>query len=89
MRAILEAHSMVRCGEETHIIPRLLGFREMWYETDVQTQMLLSGGLSTKVMQSAFASFILEVRYFFGHPQSMLNQPLSKFGKIRSTKTMS
>lgn len=62
MRAVLDAHSMVRCGEETHIIPRMLGFREMWYTSSLEEQMILKGGLTKEVMKHAFGSFILEVK---------------------------
>jgi len=30
MRAMLDAHPDVRCGQETRIIPRILGMRANW-----------------------------------------------------------
>jgi len=30
MRTMLDAHPMVRCGQETRVIPRLLGMRNQW-----------------------------------------------------------
>jgi hypothetical protein len=30
MRAILDSHPLVRCGEETRVIPRLLSMRQAW-----------------------------------------------------------
>ena len=30
MRALLDAHAAVRCGEETRVIPRLLAMRATW-----------------------------------------------------------
>jgi hypothetical protein len=36
MRAILDSHPMVRCGEETRIIPRILSMRVAWKKSAVE-----------------------------------------------------
>lgn len=36
MRAILDSHPMVRCGEETRIIPRILGMRMAWERSKIE-----------------------------------------------------
>jgi hypothetical protein len=36
MRAILDSHPSVRCGEETRIIPRMLSMRTAWKKSPVE-----------------------------------------------------
>jgi hypothetical protein len=36
MRAILDAHPLVRCGEETRVIPRVLSMRAAWKKSTVE-----------------------------------------------------
>ncbi len=32
MRTMLDAHPQVRCGQETRVIPRILGLRAAWFK---------------------------------------------------------
>lgn len=34
MRAMLDAHPDVRCGEETRVIPRILGLQAQWKRSE-------------------------------------------------------
>ena len=61
MRAILDAHPDVRCGQETMIIPKLLEFQTNWQKTEIFRQRLQEAGLTNDVISSAVAAFILEV----------------------------
>lgn len=36
MRAILDSHPLVRCGEETRVIPRILSMRGSWKKSPVE-----------------------------------------------------
>ena len=36
MRAILDSHPLVRCGEETRVIPRILSMRSAWKKSTVE-----------------------------------------------------
>lgn len=36
MRAILDSHPLVRCGEETRVIPRMLSMRAAWKKSPVE-----------------------------------------------------
>jgi hypothetical protein len=36
MRAILDSHPLVRCGEETRVIPRILSMRAAWKKSPVE-----------------------------------------------------
>ena len=56
MRAILDSHDEVRCGEESRIIPRMLGMRENWLRQTLiksisQIQILITLFLSCHKVQ--------------------------------------
>ncbi|GAV03062.1 hypothetical protein RvY_13544 [Ramazzottius varieornatus] len=68
MRAMLDAHPAVRCGEETRVIPRLLALRQMWLKSDKEMRRLHSAGVTDDVINPAFAAFILEVIVRHGDP---------------------
>ncbi|ELU09836.1 hypothetical protein CAPTEDRAFT_172938 [Capitella teleta] len=72
MRAMLDAHPEVRCGEETRVIPRLLGMRTQWAKSDKESKRLQEAGLSDSVIDSALAAFILEVIAKHGEPAPRL-----------------
>lgn len=72
MRALLDAHPDVRCGEETRVIPRLLGMRTQWAKSDKETKRLQEAGLSDEVIDSAIAAFMLEVIAKHGEPAPRL-----------------
>jgi hypothetical protein len=36
MRAILDSHPLVRCGEETRVIPRILSMRAAWKKSPLE-----------------------------------------------------
>ena len=36
MRAILDSHPLIRCGEETRVIPRILSMRAAWKKSPVE-----------------------------------------------------
>jgi protein-tyrosine sulfotransferase len=72
MRAMLDAHPEVRCGEETRIIPRLLGMRSQWARSQRESTRLQEAGISDEVIDSALAAFILEVIAKHGEPAPRL-----------------
>lgn len=61
MRAMIDAHPDVRCGEETRIVPRILGMRAQWYKSEVEKKRLLEAGINDYVIDSAISAFVLEV----------------------------
>jgi len=61
MRAMLDAHPDVRCGEETRVVPRLLQMRSHWMKSQKESLRLQEAGLTGDVLDSAISSFILEV----------------------------
>lgn len=61
MRAMLDAHSAVRCGEETRVIPRLLAMRATWSRSVKERIRLDEAGVTDQVLDSAVRAFLLEV----------------------------
>ena len=46
MRAILDSHPLVRCGEETRVIPRILGMRAAWEKSSLEWSRSVSSLLN-------------------------------------------
>lgn len=61
MRALLDAHPQVRCGEETRLIPRILGMRTNWERSELEKKRLVEAGITDHVIDSALAAFMLEI----------------------------
>lgn len=61
MRAMLDAHPEIRCGEETRVIPRILGMRSQWERSALEKKRLDEAGVTSEVLDSAVRVFILEI----------------------------
>jgi len=61
MRAMLDAHPEVRCGEETRVVPRILQMRSHWMKSQKESMRLEEAGLTGDVLDAALSAFILEV----------------------------
>ncbi|KAG9353550.1 hypothetical protein JZ751_011668 [Albula glossodonta] len=72
MRAMLDAHPEIRCGEETRVIPRLLALRQAWARPSPERQRLEEAGVSQEVLDSAVSAFLLEVIARHGEPAPLL-----------------
>ncbi|KAM4620512.1 tyrosylprotein sulfotransferase 1, like [Polymixia lowei] len=72
MRAMLDAHSSVRCGEETRVIPRLLAMRATWSRSVKERIRLDEAGVTDQVLDSAVRAFLLEVIVGHGEPAPRL-----------------
>ena len=48
MRALLDAHPDVRCGEETRVIPKLLDSHARWRQAVNDTIMLEEAGVNSE-----------------------------------------
>ncbi|KAM3869315.1 protein-tyrosine sulfotransferase 1-like [Diretmus argenteus] len=68
MRAMLDAHGAVRCGEETRVIPRLLAMRATWSRSVKERMRLDEAGVTDQVLDSAVRAFLLEVIVGHGEP---------------------
>ncbi|XP_037091992.1 protein-tyrosine sulfotransferase-like isoform X2 [Pollicipes pollicipes] len=71
-RAMLDAHPLVRCGEETRVIPRILSMHSHWKKSAKESLRLEEAGLDDEVLDSAISAFILEVVVRHGEPAQRL-----------------
>lgn len=87
MRAMLDAHPDVRCGQETRVIPKILGFYKHWLDSEKETMRLNEAGIHKDVLANAVAQFFLEIIANHGEPAPRLcnKDPLTlKSGVILS-----
>uniref|UniRef100_A0A914CV30 Protein-tyrosine sulfotransferase n=1 Tax=Acrobeloides nanus TaxID=290746 RepID=A0A914CV30_9BILA len=49
MRAMMDAHPMIRCGEETRVIPRILALRSQWKKSEKEWKRLQEAGVDDHV----------------------------------------
>ncbi|KAK6741235.1 hypothetical protein RB195_009225 [Necator americanus] len=59
MRAVLDSHPDIRCGEETSIVPAILGIREQWTTRFMRKTANLSG-ITQQTLDDATSAFLLE-----------------------------
>lgn len=72
LRVLLDAHPEIRCGEETRVVPRILGLRQQWMKAPFESRRLKEAGISSEVLDSAVAAFILEIIAKHGPPSTRL-----------------
>lgn len=72
MRAMLDAHPDVRCGQETRVIPRLLQLRFHWLKSEKESMRLEQAGITSDVLNSAIAAFTMEIIAKHGEPAPRL-----------------
>lgn len=72
MRAMLDAHPEVRCGQETRVIPRILQLRSHWMKSEKESMRLEEAGIGKEVLNSAIAQFCLEIIAKHGDPAPRL-----------------
>jgi protein-tyrosine sulfotransferase len=58
MRVMLDAHPLIRCGEETRIVPRFLEFMARNFQKDKKLQ---KAGLTTNMLDQAARAFISSI----------------------------
>lgn len=72
LRAMLDAHPLVRCGEETRVIPRLLAMHSTWSRSARERLRLDEAGVTDEVLDAAIRAFLLEVIVGHGEPAPRL-----------------
>jgi len=72
MRALLDSHSWVRCGEETRLVPRMLQMRDNWMKSELELDRLQQAGIGRSLIDSSVAAFILEIIAKHGKPAKVL-----------------
>ncbi|CAF3124373.1 unnamed protein product [Rotaria socialis] len=72
VRAIIDSHPQVRCGEETRVIPRILSMRTAWEKSAIEWNRLLAGGMTEQILDSAVRAFIYEILFLHGPSADIL-----------------
>ncbi|GAB6033533.1 Protein-tyrosine sulfotransferase [Chamberlinius hualienensis] len=72
IRAMLDAHPDIRCGEETRVIPRVLQLRYNMMKSTKEVTRLEEAGITNEVLDSAISAFIMEVIAKHGDPAPKL-----------------
>lgn len=72
MRTMLDAHPEVRCGQETRVIPRILGMHSAWTRSAKEKERLEQAGISEDILNSAITQFVLEIIVKHGEPAEFL-----------------
>ena len=72
MRVMLDAHPDVRCGEETHVVPMLLGMRTNLGAKEFSRTRLTEAGITGEILDDATRAFILEIIAHHGEPAKYL-----------------
>lgn len=67
MRAILDAHPDVRCGEETRVIPRILAMHNNMMRSGKEEMRLNQAKITADVLDSALGAYILSIVAKHGH----------------------
>ena len=68
MRAMLDAHGDIRCGEETRVIPRLLGMHSGIEKSTVEMTRLQEAKIDAEVLNSALGAYLLSIIAHHGDP---------------------
>lgn len=85
MRAMLDAHPDVRCGQETRVVPRILQQYATWKTNKLEWTRLQEGGITQAVLSNAVAQFCLEIIATHGEPANRFcnKDPLTlKYGSL-------
>uniref|UniRef100_A0A8C2QLF6 Protein-tyrosine sulfotransferase n=1 Tax=Cricetulus griseus TaxID=10029 RepID=A0A8C2QLF6_CRIGR len=72
MRAMLDAHPEVCCGEEMRISLRVLAMQQAWSKSSREKLWLDEAGVTDEVLDAAMQAFILEVIAKHGEPARVL-----------------
>ncbi|XP_067928537.1 protein-tyrosine sulfotransferase 1-like [Watersipora subatra] len=61
IRAMLDAHPYIRCGEETRVIPRILGMHTKTVASQTEMSRLEEAHISESLLRDALASYLLTI----------------------------
>ena len=60
-RAMLDAHPDIRCGEETRVIPRILGMHTSMMKSQLESQRLSEAKITKEVLNDALGAYLLSI----------------------------
>ncbi|CAF1587301.1 unnamed protein product [Didymodactylos carnosus] len=72
IRTILNTHPLLSCGEETRVMQKILGMRNMWRQSKLEWNLLISAGMSEDILDSAVRAFIYEILVRQSHYNTIL-----------------
>ena len=72
MRAMLDAHPDIRCGEETRVIPRILGMHVAMTRAQIELTRLNEAKITGDILESAMGAYILSIIAQHGEPAPRL-----------------
>lgn len=58
---MLDAHPYIRCGEETRVIPRILGMHTKTVASQTEMSRLEEAHISESLLRDALASYLLTI----------------------------
>ena len=71
-RAMLDAHPDIRCGEETRVIPRMLGIHKAMMSSEKESGRLSEAKITNKILNDAMGAYILTIISKHGEPAPKL-----------------
>lgn len=72
LRILLDAHRSVRCAPESGYPMHVVGYRAVIQKSPIEMERLASAGVSTEIMDIAFADFLLQIFARQGDPTDLL-----------------
>ncbi len=60
-RAMLDAHPDIRCGEETRVIPRILGMHTSMLKSQLESTRLAEAKITKDVLNDALGAYMLSI----------------------------
>ena len=72
MRAILDTHSQIHCGQETHLIPKMLNWKTKSTKSKIESKRLSEAGITPLVWDESMKKFILEIMVRHQIPANIL-----------------
>ena len=71
-RAMLDAHPDIRCGEETRVIPRIMGMHVQMMKAPIEQQRLREAKITEEVLDESLGAYILNIIAKHGEPAQRL-----------------
>ncbi len=71
-RVMLDAHPDIRCGEETRVIPRILGMHAQMLKSQLESTRLQEAKITEDVLNNAMGAYILSIIAKHGEPAQRL-----------------
>ena len=72
MRALLDAHGDIRCGEETRVLPRILGIHSGMTKSELEMTRLKEAHIDEDVLNEALGAYMLSIISQHGDPAARL-----------------